>query len=268
MIKKEIEFDEGLQSAPDYAIVIDNPPDIPDSRDPDKWKEFLHDISGGHVTFVTLAVDNGKFLKSLIECRRALRHLRQHFGVKKLEGDALQQKVFGEPRPGFFDKYVLGKRDPKAIYEVYMERRAEVVRLSKRIGKVTNVFAIFETEKAQREALKNLSVGSLSVCLNRTSSLGEGMNFCGTVLDVSEPDEPDSIRWLDLAVKQWKRRVGILVALVWTCIFIFLGAFAIISQREKGGTFVAMSIAVLNAVTPTVCSFIVSYEIRKFNPLV
>ena len=53
------ELDESVQTAQDYAIMVDDP--YPDDYDPDAWQAFFSQF--GWVTFVTIAFDNGELLK-------------------------------------------------------------------------------------------------------------------------------------------------------------------------------------------------------------
>ena len=175
--------------------------------------------------------------------------------------EEIKVSVLNAPPSSFMDK-ITGKC-PKAIWEDYLKNEKYLEMLASQTGKIASVFAIFETEETQRHVLEQLSVGGLSVALNWSRSLPDDHRFYGTILEVSEPDEPGSIRWLDLSAPEWKRKIGILISFTLTMGFIFLGAFLIFSQRKKGGGFVALCIAILNSITPAVCKFIVGYEIRK-----
>jgi hypothetical protein len=64
----------------------------------------------------------------------------------------------------------------------------------------TNVFLTFETEAAQRDVLSKLSVGILQADKNiKTAVADPKYLFRGEhVLYVSEPDEPNTIRWQNL----------------------------------------------------------------------
>jgi len=52
--KKEVRFDEDNTSAPDYSIVVRNPP--PDAIDPDEWRDFFDTFSDKAVTVCTVAL--------------------------------------------------------------------------------------------------------------------------------------------------------------------------------------------------------------------
>ena len=64
-----------------------------------------------------------------------------------------------------------------------------------------NVFVTFETERAQRTVLAAYNIGSLDVTRNKTSAIDSKNLFRGKqVLNVGEPDEPNTVRWQDLNV--------------------------------------------------------------------
>lgn len=275
--EEEVKFDENIQSAPDYAIVINDPPDIPETKDPDKWQKFLEDVAKEelpeedpyqtHVTFITLAKDNSRFLQDLINIRINLRKLRKIFHCPQGDIDYIKEKLRDEPRLSFFQKFF--DECPHDLWENYKVSRKlleEITEERKDEVKVTNVFAIFETERAQRAVLQALTVGSLSLSLNRDICTDKPVKkFCDEyILDVSEPDEPATIRWLDLASPSWKRMLGVAVSTILTIGFVILGAFLVIRIRSVSPTLVAPGIAVLNIITPPICRSIVGYEIRKY----
>ena len=261
--KQEVQFDEDLQSASDYSININNPPQIEESRNPDEWCKFMEKVTGGHCTFVTIAIDNRRFVKRLIEKRRKLRCLRQIFKNKKMSIEDIEYRVLRASTTSMWDK-VMGNC-PRAIWDDYLkgEKELEEIAAVSSPRRVTNVFVIFETEEAQRRALDAFSVGKINATFNWSRSFPEELKFHGTILEVSESDEPGSIRWLDLCASDFKRNVGIFTSFLLTAGFIILGAKAILTQRSRGGGFVALCIAILNTITPAICKFIVGYEYRK-----
>ena len=63
----EVQFDEDEQTAQDYSIIINNPPD--DATDPEEWKEYFKAAFDAHVTGCTVAVDNDILVRTLVERR-------------------------------------------------------------------------------------------------------------------------------------------------------------------------------------------------------
>ena len=53
--KASNKMDESKQTAQDYSVMVDDPGPMDD--DPEKWREFFSQF--GHVTFITIARDNG-----------------------------------------------------------------------------------------------------------------------------------------------------------------------------------------------------------------
>lgn len=65
---------------------------------------------------------------------------------------------------------------------------------------VAAVFATFETENEQRQVLNKLSTGFLVVLGLKKPAPSLPLFRDMTVLQVKEPNEPSSIRWVDLGV--------------------------------------------------------------------
>ena len=58
------------------SIIVNDP--TADVVDPDKWEAFFRQF--GHVTFVTVAVDNGKLLKAMLQRRAIMRQILLYIG--------------------------------------------------------------------------------------------------------------------------------------------------------------------------------------------
>lgn len=92
-----------------------------------------------------------------------------------------------------------------------LPRTAKVKGLAQLPYPCTNVFITFEYEKDQRKVLKKLTVGYTAAVRNDKSVL-EHENYVfrngredAKVLYVSEPDEPNAIRWNDLNATFYSR---------------------------------------------------------------
>lgn len=289
----EVKFDEDIQSGSDYAIAIDNPP--PEANDPDGessifvvvcvknsllferrlmvkcflcpivrdftvWKDFFENIVGeGQVRFVTIAVDNHKYLSGLEQRRMYIRRIRQIFHDPRLKRIDFERKVGEAPKSSLWQR--LTGNCPHTVYKQYLDSYETIKELSKAKCYVTDVFVIFETEKAQRKVLRLLSVGRYHLMQNEKKNFPIEYMFPdgddSLILDITEPSEPSAIRWKDIAASDFTRRSRILVSTLLSLTFIYAGATWIMFQRSQGGSVVALWIAVLNVITPNVCTFIV-----------
>ena len=88
--------------------------------------------------------------------------------------------------------------DKTKIYKTVTRLEEKIKELSEKTVAVSTVFITFNTEQNQREVLEKMNIP----CYNR-KNLDERYQFEATdgkktVLKISEPDEPSSIRWNDL----------------------------------------------------------------------
>ena len=73
--KIEVAFDEDEQTAQDYSLSVDDCPD--DALDPEEWRRFFIEASGGgHVTAVTVSINNGELVNNLVNHRLEKRKLK------------------------------------------------------------------------------------------------------------------------------------------------------------------------------------------------
>jgi len=76
-------LDESIQTARDYSILVDDPG--PNDTDPEEWRTFFSQF--GHVTFVTVALDNGPLIKALVNRRAVMREIIMIIGNGKSSED-------------------------------------------------------------------------------------------------------------------------------------------------------------------------------------
>jgi len=150
-----------------------------------------------HATVVTIALDNEKFIKTLIQKRTLLLEIETMLPAgKEMDPNNLKELVDSIPpvsNSNCFDT------SATALYEKVLALEEKIEEFSKLDYGVSDVFITFETENQQRSVLEKLSVGSLNVFFNQKGSLPEEYLFRGRkVLNVIEPSEPNSIRWDDL----------------------------------------------------------------------
>jgi hypothetical protein len=168
-------------------------------QDPDEWKDFFESISNAHVGIVTVALDNEHLLEILTKRRTLVLNLEMmvrpgyEFDKHNLD-DAVENAL---PLPTM--KKLLCSSDAKGIHTKISKLDAKIEEMSKQQYNVSHVFVTFETEEAQRKALKALSVKRLDVWKKSSRSLAKRLLFRGNILlDVAEPVEPSSVRWNDL----------------------------------------------------------------------
>lgn len=142
---------------------------------------------------------------------------------------------------------------------------AKVQGLAQQHYPATNIFLSFETEKAQREVLEAYNLGSLDVSRNNASKMKNPDQhlFRGKlVLKVSEPDEPNTVRWQDLNEKFKDRVKQQLLTISCTVAAIFLIAFIVwlVNSKKLSKSATAYTIAVFNAVFPMFAKFLTSFE--------
>jgi len=82
---------------------------------------------------------------------------------------------------------------PKDLLEKILSVDADIERTADVTYPASSVFITFETEEMQRRVLKELIYPTL--CRGVVDSR---YKFEGLVLEITEPDEPSSIRWKDL----------------------------------------------------------------------
>jgi hypothetical protein len=191
-------LDESVQTAQDYAICVDDPGE--DDLNPDEWQEFFQQF--GHVTFVTIALNNGELLKLMVEKRayenEIVMDTPSDLEERKKEKPANWHKtrdllvkigIFGLPKV---------EKVKEKLEKVNEKIKAEV-ESSK--YKAFKVFVIFETEQGQRKCLMALTRGTIPAAFDWRMGMDESHLWRGNnVLAVGEAPEPSEVRWEDVHV--------------------------------------------------------------------
>ncbi|KAL3940562.1 MAG: hypothetical protein SGBAC_004918 [Bacillariaceae sp.] len=242
--QQEIKFDEDEQTAQDYSIQVENPPES--ATDPDEWHQFFKENLGAHVTVCTCAVENDLLLHTLVTRRECLRNieLQMEPGEATEELNIARTAALIERDRWFFAK-VLALISPgipeyygeiwccidagsfycssQIVFFLFLPSHPLPARMTALSAKVkglaqlsypcTNVFLTFETEAAQRDVLEKMSVGIVQAEKNvKTAVADPKYLFRGEhVLYVSEPQEPSTIRWQDLNVTALQRIKSIFI---------------------------------------------------------
>jgi len=223
--KRETLFDIGKQTATDYSVVVKNPP--PDAYDPDQWREFFAPFAEKQVTCVTVALNNDVLLRKLLTRRVFRRNLRAQL-PKNVDIDnedevrvavaQINREQEMEPK-GFFALvcHCFCICQILHLFNLFLSADSlvdKLVKITEEIKelqiakyKVSEVFITFETEEGQRNCLTAFSTSKLNVWFNNIDGVAPRTVFEGRVLKVSQPEEPNTIRWLDLHVPFWKKIV-------------------------------------------------------------
>lgn len=261
--RMEVAFDEDEQTAQDYSIVISNPPG--DATDPAEWHNFFRDaFDGAHVTACTVAVDNDLLVRSLVERREKLRRIEMmlepgtSLDTLTLAGIAAKQE-----RERRFFGHLLARLSP-GIPELFSRLTvltAKVQGLAQQDYPATHVFVTFETEQDQRAVLSAYNLGSLDIARNNTALLdGKHLFRKNKVLAVSEPDEPNTVRWQDLNIKSKEKLKQQLLTTLATVVAIVLIAFLVFFLNNTKVAYTAFAIAIANTLFPMFAKMLTECE--------
>mmetsp|Transcript_606 Transcript_606/g.975 ORF Transcript_606/g.975 Transcript_606/m.975 type:complete len:793 (-) Transcript_606:298-2676(-) len=242
--KLELQYDEAILSASDYSIKVDDPP--LDATDPDEWKEFFSRFEGAHVTYVTVGLDNKHVVNALIKRRLLLQKLRQlhrsEHGTKEHQNATLEDLIA-----------IATKRKPRLARSfIKTEEKCRNLLSPEKTYGTTSIFVTFETESAQRNVLRALSVGHKDILQNNVLALNDPNHaFRGKyVLSVAEAPEPSTIRWQDQdATLMMKLNQRILTSLI-TIVIVWGGFISVRAAFLKSDTLAAFLIAILNILGP------------------
>jgi len=277
--RMELSADEDILSASDYTIQIDNPPQesvqtspLPyNPKDPNVWKSFFEQF--GHVVYVTIALNNSELCEALAKRRCLLQRAGYSYMysssadediLKPIDSDQeyvqgslshsghhhhhqqQHHQHFALPGPDS----AIARSNPK-LYQKIVKVTEECQRLVQKSYDISAVFVTFDTERAQRAALKALRVGQVYVASNDTSVLPPQHVFQNSlVLDVMECVEPSAVRWQDLdetfLVKCKERFVTLLLSLM-----LIAAGFALVQEAfYHSVNTAAIVITLLNIIVP------------------
>jgi len=197
--KAEVVFDEDIQTPSDYSIKITNPP--PDAIDPNEWRMFLSQFASKGVTHLTIALDNAKLVNALIERRKILQKLSRKLpsGIDMTDEDLVANAELYCSKRTWKSRLFPGVEQQ---YSAMKKLESEIRVLLQQDYKAVAVFATFETERGQRDALHALSTGKLNVFWNQI----DFSRFRGRRLSVRESVEESSL-WQVLSYEETEARV-------------------------------------------------------------
>jgi len=133
--------------------------------------------------------------------------------------------------------------------EMYLIEREIAAEMEKGPAKAAKVFITFETECAQREALRTMKVGLLSAKLNLDMRRRDRFRY-SNVLTIEEAPEPRDIMWCELNTTPLQLAMSLLEGVV-ACTGFILLAYALLLVVQGSPFLVGVMVAVLNmAVAP------------------
>jgi len=197
--KTAVAFDVAQQTATDYSIKIANPPK--DAKDPEKWKHFFESNfkdEDVHVKVCTIAVDNEELIYALMDRRKLLQTLNDKLPLGESVDETNLDTILDQQFPDESSYFKLMLFNKTKIYKTLKRLEEEIKELSEKTFDVTTVFITFDTEENQREVLDKMSVPRCNKKNIDESYRFEAIDGEKKVLEISEPDEPSSIRWNDL----------------------------------------------------------------------
>ena len=243
--KQEVKFDEGVQTAQDYSIVIKTPP--PDAHDPNEWKNFFEKtFDGVHVTCCTVAVHNNKLVKTLVQRREFLKKIRKSF-----------------PQGGSVELDSL-KIDAPRLHKKLLRIDNKIKRQVQSNYPVSSVFVTFETEIGQRRVLRAFADESKWINSGKKPKYSFRKTF--KPLNVIEAAEPSAVRWQDLSKPQYIIVARFIIPYLLTCAFIvgstLLTRFLRLTYPENPN-FSAYAISTGNFLFPLISRLLTSFEVHR-----
>ena len=260
----EVQFDEDEQTAQDYSIAFRNPPI--DAIDPQEWIDFLKEaFPECSITCCTVAIDNDKLVHSLIKRREILRAIKDLLpdenkdtsleNIKKIADHIRKNR---SALQHFFAKVFSGIPE----YEkMLLDLNNRIIALCDETYPASSVFFTFETEKWQRYILDDLVVAPVHISKNNIGVLKKPKYlFRGYhMLNVVEPAEPSTIRWLDLDVTTWDHVLKLLFTAVMVGIIAVVATILTIIYDKQPTSF-AIANSLTNAIIPSVAKVLSNFE--------
>lgn len=136
----------------------------------------------------------------------------------------------------------------------------EIRELQEKKYDAVKVFVTFETEESQRTALSTMAVGKFDIMSNNTAK-SPSIAFRGQVLDVCEPPEPSSVRWLDLSAGKVRRIAWRLISFALTMLIVAFCGYVVAQIRYSNlSRFAAPVVSVFNSTIPIIIKILMIFE--------
>jgi hypothetical protein len=260
------------------SVGINNPP--PDAVDPEEWRQFFDQFADSQVTVVTIALDNEDLVRRMVNRRVFQNQLRMKLPKDiDLEDKTAVRAAVGEiiRNQAEIEKGCFGRLLDCAVFPLLnvlnmflpVDKLAdkidvltdEIKELQGRKFNATQVYVTFESEEGQRTALAALTVGKFDILLNRTSAVSQGNLFQGRILQVSEPEEPNAIRWTDLSATTVKTIAMRVVTFSCTCVILVVASLLISTARRTAGPNLSGPLtSIFNSITPFIIKLLMIFE--------
>jgi hypothetical protein len=204
---------------------------------------------------VTVAVDNEHLTRILVK-RRGYRDSLYARLPLDFEPDKYDLKTAADSALplAWYEKLMMAS-SPEQIYGKIVEIDEQVKDMMKKQYAVSQVFVTFDTEHAQRETLKECSMTNFN-------KLRGSVHIGGEIeLKVSEPMEPDTIRWADLDETRLERLKWRLFADSLTLLFIVFDFFFLIYvKREFGSGMFGLAVTGMSYVSFYTITHVLAFE--------
>lgn len=203
-----------------------------------------------------MGVDNDLLVQYLVERRELLRKVEMHLEPgTSLDKLTLAGISASEERQRKWYQWLLAFLAPglPEVFSKIVVRTAKIQGLAQQEYPASNVFITFEREADQRKVLAALDYAPVDVWSNRKGAAANRSHlFRGQhLLQVHEPDEPNTIRWQDLNVKWLERLKQQCLTLLVTVASIALIAFIIsLTNNNSDPTGTSFVIAIFNVIFP------------------
>ena len=278
-------LDESIQTAQDYSVMVDDPG--PEDNDPKEWQKFFSQF--GHVTFVTIAKNNGPLIKAMAERRAIMREIIMMIGngeasVEEDDDGVLdttwEGKSFKTKINELADSQRIDSEDPKsktrdlimksglfgmkpmakwaaALAKINVELNAVLEAAATEEGRYipSKVFITFETELAQRRCLKALTQGAVTAAFDMNKDKMDPAYIWknDNILCVKEAPEPSEVFWEDVQVTFQMRVKQQSVTFAATLVLVFGSILCCkLLQLSLGAGGAALWISITNVLVPTV----------------
>jgi len=267
-----ITFDEDEQTAQDYSIQIHNPPG--NAHDPNEWVEYFLQFDA-KVTCLCICLNNDILVKALVERRERYLQLTRKLPLGTSLDDntvSLLAAQCERDRNGltYFIATILHPfylmLDIAALYSRIVVLTSKIRGLSQLENPVSNVFVTFETEKGQRNVLTALDCGIISARTNNAKAFYQASHLFRRrqVLQISEPEEPSTIRWQDLNANFSKKVRSLILTFILTLCLNVLTSYIVKLVDVRFGYYgSAVTIALANIIFPEFCKMITKLEPHK-----
>lgn len=260
----EIAFDEDQQTAQDYSISVSNPPS--DANDPEEWHQFFkQNFRGAHVAALTIGVGNDLLINYLVERRETMRKIEMmvepgtkldaitlaYVSAKTERARGALQRTLSLFSPGL----------PELVAKLDV-LTSKIQGLAQLDYPVTNIFVTFGSEKDQRYVLEKLVVGKYQSLSNNSSALSDEKFLFRSkhVLQIEEPDEPNTIRWQDLNEGLQAKMMQLFYTTVATIIAILSVAFMVNFVNGIKPLVASYVVAAFNAAFPQFAKVLTNFE--------